>query len=185
MVAAQAVAERHGDTTLRLAPSLADSEILARTVTPFLEFTSALLDALDAAAHFPGPTEAWAHHNYTDLERRREDTGVQAVRALIRDRWTGYVEGEAPTVWITEGGVRVPNVSLYYPDEDPLEAQALSIAQGWERHVRDDGAGAGVAMFAQYQTYTDPRFDAGLLEPWPSTVRRPAYAVWGSLPSHG
>jgi hypothetical protein len=185
MVAAQAVAERHGDTTLRLAPSLADSEILARTVTPFLEFTSALLDALDAAAHFPGPTEAWAHHNYTDLERRREDTGVQAVRALIRDRWTGYVEGEAPTVWITEGGVRVPNVSLYYPDEDPLEAQALSIAQGWERHVRDDGPGAGVAMFAQYQTYTDPRFDAGLLEPWPSTVRRPAYAVWGSLPSHG
>jgi hypothetical protein len=73
---------------------------------------------------------------------------------------------------------------VYHPGEDPLQAQARCLREGWERHYRDDGAGAGVAMLAQYQTYADPRFDCGLLDPWPSTTRRPSYAVWASLPRH-
>ena len=56
--------------------------------------------------------------------------------------------------------------------------------EGWERHERDDGPGAGVAMLAQYQTYADPRFDAGLLDPWPVGAAAPVYDVWASLPRH-
>ena len=76
-------------------------------------------------------------------------------------------------------------MAAYYPTEDRRAAQALSWRTGWDRHVRDDGAGAGVGMLAQYTTYADPRFDCGLLEPWPSEVRRPVYDVWTSLPRIG
>jgi hypothetical protein len=182
MSTARAVADEHGDATLLLAPGLADSETVSRMVTPFGEFAAALLDALEERRHRPGPREAWSHHNYLDLERRLEATGTQRLREVLRGRWTGYAEGEAPTVFITEGGARVSRMREHHPDEDPLEAQARSLRVGWERHARDDGPGAGVAMFAQYQTYSDPRFDAGLLDPWPSTRRRPIYAAWAALP---
>ena len=51
-----------------------------------------------------------------------------------------------------------------------------------ERHARDDGAGAGVWMFAQYSLHADPSFDCGLLEAWPSTTRRPSFAAWSAGP---
>ena len=44
--------------------------------------------------------------------------------------------------------------------------------------------GAGVAMFAQYLLYADPNFDCGLLDPYPSTVKRPAYAAWKAFPAY-
>jgi hypothetical protein len=153
MAGAQAVAARHGDTTMLFAPSTADSEVLGRTVT-------------------------------TDLERRSEATQTQLLRAVLKDRWWGYVDGADPTVFLTEGGVRLTRMQAYYPDEDPLEAQARSIALAGERHARDDGPGEGVAMLAQYTLYADPRFDTGLLDPWPSTRRRPSYDAWAMLPSH-
>jgi hypothetical protein len=184
LATAQAVADRHGDTTLMLAPSTADSEIVGRTVTQFDEFAAAVLDALDVLGHRPGPMQAWAHHNYTDLERRAEESYTQRLRAVLRDRWTGFAEGTPPTVFITEGGVRLGKMRDYYPTEDVLEAQARSMREGWERHQRDDGPGEGVAMLAQYQTYSDPRFDAGLLDPWPSGRPRPIHDVWAALPRH-
>jgi hypothetical protein len=166
------------------APSTADSEVLGRTVTPHLEFAAALLDALDAIGYHPSPQQAWAHHNYTDLERRSEATQTQLLRAVLKDRWWGYIDRADPTVFLTEGGVRLSRMRDYYPDEDPLEAQARSIALAGERHARDDGPGEGVAMLAQYTLYADPRFDTGLLDPWPSTRRRPSYDAWAALPSH-
>ena len=63
MATARAVAARHGDTTLLLAPSTADAENPARNVTRYDEFAPALLDALEGIGHTPGPMEAWAHHN--------------------------------------------------------------------------------------------------------------------------
>ncbi len=180
--AAQAVADGVGGTSLLFAPSAADSEVRTRIVTHFDEFAAALLDALQAAAIQVGPRVAWAHHNYSDLERRWDTTYLQQLRDVLRGRWTGFEEGEPPTVFVTEGGARLSKMRALYPAEDPLAAQAESLRQGWDRHVRDDGPGAGVAMLAQYQTYSDPRFDTGLLDPWPSTVRRPAYDVWASLP---
>ena len=184
LLTAQAISARHGHSTLMLAPSAADSEASGRTVTPYDESTANLLDAMDAAGYRPHAQQAWAHHNYTDLERRDTNTRTQAVRRLLTGRWAGYAEGTGPTVFITEGGARTTRMRSYYPGEDPLQAQADSMRLGWDRHATDDGAGAGVAMLAQYQTYADPRFDSGLLDPWPAVVRRPIYDVWASLPRH-
>jgi hypothetical protein len=184
MQTAATVAARHGDDTLLLAPSFADSELAGRTVTQYDEFAPRLLDALAAIGHRPGATSVWAHHNYTDLERRSADTKAQRLRALLQGRWTGYSEGAAPTIFMTEGGVRLSKMAAYYPTEDRLAAQARSWQEGWDRHHRDDGPGAGIGMLAQYTTYADPRFDSGLLDPWPAVMRRPAYAVWASLPRY-
>jgi hypothetical protein len=184
MQTAASIAARHGDDTLIFAPSLADSELGGRTVTQYDELATRLLDALAAIGHQPGPTTAWAHHNYTDLERRLTDTKAQRLRAVLDGRWTGYREGGIPAVFMTEGGVRLSKMAAYYPTEERLAAQALSWQQGWDRHHRDDGPGAGIAMLAQYTTYAEPRFDCGLLDPWPAVVRRPAYSVWTSLPRY-
>ena len=155
--AAQAVADGVGGTSLLFAPSAADSEVRTRIVTHFdEEFAAALLDVLQAAAIQVGPRVAWAHHNYSDLERRWDTTYLQQLRDVLRGRRTGFEEGEPPTVFVTEGGARLSKMRALYPAEDPLAAQAESLRQGWDRHVRDDGPGAGVAMLAQYQTYSAP-----------------------------
>jgi hypothetical protein len=86
-------------------------------------------------------------------------------------------------VLITEGGARLSRMRALYPGEDPRAAQAESIRLALERHARDDGPGAGVGMIAQYTIHADPAFDSGLLERWPSTVRRPSFAAWSAGPS--
>ena len=185
MHTAAGIAAAHGGDTLLLAPSFADSELGGRTVTQYDELAPELLDALTAIGHVAGPNEVWAHHNYTDLERRSTETKLQRMRAQLAGRWTGLAEGGGPAVWVTEGGVRLGRMASYYPAEDARAAQALSWQLGWDRHVRDDGAGAGVGMLAQYTTYAEPRFDCGMLDAWPAVVRRPAYAYWTTLPRIG
>lgn len=182
-VTARAIAAARGDSTLLFHGSLADTSGDGRRASPYDEFTAAYLDALDQRGFLSTAQDAYAHHNYTDLERRETVTRVQRVRDLLRGRWTGYAEGEAPTVFVTEGGVRVNRTREHFPQEDPLEGQALSMRLAMQRYGRDDGPGAGVAMLAQYQTYTDPGFDSGLLEPWPSTTRRPVYGAWAAGPA--
>jgi len=184
MRTAQALSARHAHDTLLFGPSTADSEQGGRTVTNYEPFTIALLDALDAIGYRAHDRQAWAHHNYLDLEGRDIEPRVQRLRGLLRGRWSGYAEGDGPTVFITEGGVRLQAQRTRYPTEDARQAQAASWRLAFERYARDDGPGAGVAMLAQYTTYADPRFDCGLLEPWPSTVRRPVYDVWATLPRH-
>ncbi len=183
-VTARAVAAARGDTTLLLHGSMADADGQGRLVTGWNAFTPALLDELDARGFAATPRDVFAHHSYIDVERRASTNArVQGVRGFLRGRWTGYVEGEAPTVWITESGARVSRMREYYPTEDPLQAQADTMRLAVQRFGRDDGPGAGVGMLAQYQTYSDPRFDTGLLDPWPSTVRRPVFDVWAAAPS--
>ncbi len=98
------------------------------------------------------------------------------MRKALTGRWRGYSTGQAPTVFVTEGGARLTRMPTLYPGEDPRQAQR----QVPPRRLGDAphatrGAGAGVAMFAQYLLYADPNFDTGLLDPWPSTVKRPSY----------
>ena len=69
-----------------------------------------------------------------------------------------------------------------YPGEDPLAAQAKCLQTAWNLHSGASGGGEGVAMLAQYLLYADPNYDCGLLEPAPSTVKRPAYATWKTFP---
>jgi hypothetical protein len=182
MIAAQAISAAAGHPTLLLAPSFADSELGGRTVTQYDEFAVALLDALAAAGYRPGPNEAWAHHNYTDIERRAGTTRIQRLRSLLAGRWTGLADATGPVILVTEGGCRLSRMRTYFPTEDPRAAQAHSIARALDLYARDDGLGAGIGMLAQYTIHGDPSFDCGLLEPWPSTVRRPAFAAWAAGP---
>ena len=85
---------------------------------------------------------------------------------------------------MTEGGARLSRMPALYPAEDARQAQAKCLRDAWALHQRDDGAGAGVAMFAQYLLYADPNFDCGLLDPYPSTVKRPGYAAWKAFPAY-
>ena len=183
MATAQLVAARYGSTTRLYAPSASDSDTASsRRYTRWNEFVPALLDALAARGYRPGPTQAWSHHNYSDVEYRTATTRLQKIRAQLAGRWTGYVTGQAPTVFVTEGGARLSRMPTLYPGEDPRAAQAKCLRDAWALHARDSGPGVGVAMFAQYLLYADPNFDCGLLDPWPSTVKRPAYAAWKAFP---
>ena len=180
---AQGISARRAHSTMLYAPSISDDD--ARTserYTRWDEFVLALLDELEAIGYQPHSGQAWSHHNYTDVEKRQTETRSQAIRALLKGRWGGHVEGEAPTVYVTEGGARLSRMPDLYPGEDPREAQARCLRDAWALHERPDGAGAGVAMFAQYLLHSDPNFDSGLLDPYPSTVKRPAYEAWRAFP---
>jgi hypothetical protein len=182
MATAQGISARSGHSTMLYAPSISDDD--ARTserYTRWDEFVRALLDALDALGYRPHARQAWSHHNYTDVERRRTETNTEAIRALLRGRWAGYEEGEGPTVFVTEGGARLSRMPDLYPDEDPREAQARCLRDAWALAAKPD---AGVAMFAQYLLHADPNFDCGLLDPYPSTVKRPAYTAWRAFPAY-
>jgi hypothetical protein len=185
LMTAQGISARTRHSTMLYAPSISDDD--ARTserYTRWSEFVPALLDELAAIGYTPHPGQAWSHHNYTDVEKRQTSTRSQAIRALLRGRWGGHVEGEGPTVHITEGGARLSRMPRLYPAEEPRAAQAKCLRDAWALHERPDGAGAGVAMFAQYLLYADPNFDCGLLDPFPSTVKRPAYEAWRAFPAY-
>jgi hypothetical protein len=185
LMTAQGISARSAHSTMLYAPSISDDD--ARTSersTRWDEFVPALLDELEAIGYLPHSGQAWSHHNYTDVEKRQTETRSQAIRALLKGRWGGHVEGEAPTVFVTEGGARLSRMPALYPGEDAREAQAKCLRDAWALHERADGAGAGVAMFAQYLLYADPNFDCGLLDPYPSTVKRPAYEAWRAFPAY-
>ena len=182
MASARAVSAATGHPGLLLVPSFADSNQGGRTVTHYDELTVALLDELAATGAVVGANEAWAHHNYTDVEGRVEATKTQHLRTLLAGRWTGMADPTGPVVLITEGGARLSQMRALYSTEDPRAAQAESIRLALERHARTDGPGAGVWMFAQYTLHADRSFDCGLLEAWPSTTRRPSFAAWSAGP---
>ena len=185
MATAQWISARYGHSTRLYAPSISDSDTASsRRYARWDTFVPQLLDALDAGGYVPHGNQAWSHHNYSDVEYRTPaaSTRLQVVRKALAGRWRGYATGQAPTVFVTEGGARLSRMPTLYPGEDPRQAQAKCLADAWAAHRSDTGAGAGVAMFAQYLLYADPNFDTGLLDPWPSTVKRPAYTTWASFP---
>jgi hypothetical protein len=166
-------------------PSISDDDApTGRLHTHAEDFVPALLDAFAQTGYRPHALQAWSHHNYADVEKRRTSTGTQRIRALLAGRWTGYGAGPEPTVFITEGGARLSRMPALYPGEEPRRAQARCVRDAWTLH-RHTVAGAGVAMLAQYLLYADPNFDCGLLDPYPSTEKRPAYAAWKAFPVAG
>jgi hypothetical protein len=178
---AQQVSARFGHTTTLYAPSCSDSDANSRLITPYDAFATLLLDSMAQIGYVPHSKQAWALHNYSDVEQRTT-TRLQTVRTRLNGRWQGLVEGQAPTVFVTEGGARVTKMKSLYPTEDPLQAQASCLQTAWTNHSSDSGGGAGVAMLAQYLLYADVNFDCGLLEPHPSTNKRPSYTTWKTFP---
>ena len=180
---AQQVSARFGHSTTLYAPSTSDSDANSRLNTPYDAFTTLLLDSMAQIGYVPHSKQAWALHNYTDVEQRTT-LRLQTVRTRLNGRWRGLAEGTAPTVFVTEGGARIAKMKSLYPAEDPLQAQATSLRTAWTNHAANSGGGAGVAMLAQYLLYADVNFDCGLLDPSPSTVKRPSYAAWKSFPRY-
>ena len=168
------------------APSISDSDTAtSRLYQRYDEFLPALLDACAAIGYLPHSRQAWSHHNYPDVEKRQTATRTQLIRSQLAGRWFGYgSSGSSPTVFVTEGGARLSRMPALYPGEDPRAAQAKCLRDAWALHQRDTGAGAGVAMFAQYLIYADPNFDCGLIDPYPSAGKRPAYAAWKAFPTY-
>ena len=179
LATAQAISASFGHSTMLFAPSISDSHAAA---TRYDTFVPALLDACDAIGYVPHARQAWSHHNYADVEQRRAATRTQAIRRLLAGRWKGYGDGSTPTVFVTEGGARLSRMRALYPGEDPRDAQARCVRDAWTLHTSGPAAGAGVAMLAQYLLYADPNYDSGLLDPYPSTVKRPAYEAWKAFP---
>jgi hypothetical protein len=157
-----------------------------RQRTMYATAVKSALDGLDAIGFKAHSRFAWSHHNYTDVEQDQgADVGIRNraahVRSLLVNRWSGWpqngVDKTAPGVFVTEGGARV-NVA------GSLARQAELIKRNWDRMARDDADGAGVAMLAQYLSYSAPYFDTGVCEP--SSIggaKRPAYSTWKALPT--
>jgi hypothetical protein len=201
-VTARELNAERGDPFVLLGPSLQDGPDRNRRQVPFGEFTTALLDELDRRGFEPGPRFAWAHHNYRDLE---EDRGVGQVRSpttpdrgvensvgalgrLLAGRWRGMQHRGAPAIWLTEGGVRMSRLEEVWfahglwPGLTERELAALLLERGWRRLHRDDGDGAGVALFANYLLYTSRGADSGLRELYlTGGEKREVFAVWTRL----
>ena len=168
------------------APSISDDDApTSERYTRWSEFVPALLDELAAIGYLPHSRQAWSHHNYTDVEQRQTATRSQAIRALLRGRWDGYVEGERADRVRHRGRRAAVADAAPLPGRGPARgAGASACATPGRCTSAPDGAGAGVAMFAQYLLYADPNFDCGLLDPYPSTVKRPAYEAWRAFPAY-
>ena len=143
MRTAQQVSARLGHTTTLYAPSTSDSDADSRLNTPYDAFATLLLDSMAQIGYVPHAKQAWSLHNYSDVEQRTT-LRIQAVRSRLSGRWRGLVEGQAPTVFVTEGGARISKMKSLYPAEDPLQAQAMSLQTAWINHASDAGGGAGV-----------------------------------------
>ena len=78
-----------------------------------------------------GPDEAWSHHNYTDLERRSVETKLQRMRgAHWRAAGPGFSEGALPTVFVTEGGVRLSKMARLLPERGSPRGPGAELAAG-------------------------------------------------------
>jgi hypothetical protein len=111
---------------------------------------------------------------------------VANVRSiLLKQNWVGYGGASNPTIFLTEGGVRVDQLIALkgMSAGEALNAQSGYIKQVWNLLAQDGGVGAGVGMMSNYLWYTSD-YDTGLRQPlaWAGGTPRPAYSAWQGLP---
>jgi hypothetical protein len=187
METAAAVAARHSDPPLLVAPATGDPAGDSRLRTGYDTFTRALLDRLAERRFAPGPGFAWSHHNYTDVEADLAGVAnrVAQVRGLLAGRWTGWPHGDAgePGILVTESGARPEVAARNFGLTDPAAAlfkQAELIERAlWRLAVGPEGLGVG--MVCQYLFVTDGFYDSGLCEL--DGAPRPAYYAWARQPT--
>lgn len=192
---AQSITAGYGSQPLLLGPGSSDVSDSSRLSVPYDEFTTLLLDALDAVGFRPGPQFAWSQHNYTDVAydqgsgslTSRTTSHAATARRLLAGRWAGWPNGDTsqPALLIPEGGTTLPKLARVYGTSNAAELRALQaeLLQRNAARMASPGEGAGVAMLGQYLFYSDPRFDSGLCEV--DGTKRPAFEAWASLPSGG
>ena len=87
-------------------------------------------------------------------------------------------------MFVTEGGARLSRMPDLYPAEEPREAQASACAtRGRCMRARTAPGPAWRCSPSTCSTPT-PTSTAGLLDPFPSTVKRPAYEAWKAFPAY-
>lgn len=149
-------------------PATSDRVGGGRLGTDHLEFTRALIDAIEARP------DAWSHHTYGDVEN---DTGERLAAAgrLVRDRWPDM------PIQVTETGARLTAIARAERLRDDglvRRRQAELIARAYER-LRASAAGDGVELVLQYLFITDMNYDSGLCEL--DGRPRPSYFAWAQL----
>ena len=151
--------------------------------TRWSEFVPALLDELAAIGYLPHSGQAWSHHNYTDVERRRRATRSQAIRRAAEGA-LGRPRGGRGADRLHHGGRRaaVADAATCTPARTRARRRRAACATPGRCTSAADGAGAGVAMFAQYLLYADPNFDCGLLDPCPEHGETPGLEAWRAFP---
>ncbi|HZH24341.1 MAG TPA: hypothetical protein VEY49_05510 [Solirubrobacteraceae bacterium] len=171
-----AIARRHDEPVICLAPSLSDAESdKAHLITEQRPFIAALLEALHRRGFEGGERWVWSFHNYNDAERGGDR--VSAMRAQLAGRWRGRDAPDGgPLVYATEGGVRLSGVERRLGRElSPRRqrlGQASMLADAIARYERTPGVG----LFTQYTVTADPRYDCGLREA--DGRARPAFAAF-------
>lgn len=176
------------ETTIRLlGPATSDSSEASYKRTPYYEFSRELFKWLKAMRFRPGPHVAWSHHNYGDVEYARHDlsrpgrdpdqcstNSAAWTRKLLKDgsagyRWEGWPRGgNNPELLITEGGARLELIPRLWNvragDVASIKGtQALLVADNFNR-MNAGPLSNGIAMTNNYLTYSDPRYDTGLLD---------------------
>jgi hypothetical protein len=187
MQTAATLAGQRPGAPLLVGPATADVVGDSPLQTGYDTFTTAVLRRLAERGFRPGPSFAWSHHDYTDVEEDRAGAhnGVARVRARLEGNWAGWPRGDVadPGILITESGARVTEMAKRFGVADPAAARMLQ-AQAIERSLRrllSGPEGNGVAMLCQYLFVTDANYDSGLCEL--DGTPRPAYYAWGRSPT--
>ena len=203
MSTVDALARRHANPPLLLAPSCSDSLTAdaPRTTTrshnlPTLTtadpFAPSLLTALEARGFAAGDGWVWSFHNYIDAERKMQQA-VELRRLLSTRGWAGRRLDGGPELWCTEGGCRLAAMQTRFSPafgrdlttEERKQQQALVVTESLSRHHYAKGAGAGIGMLTQYTTYADRNFDSGVLdEVVLGAAVRPSLKAWSDVPEY-
>jgi hypothetical protein len=203
-ITAKQIADDAGRDIVLAGPGSADLTASNRLRTGYHSLGERVLASLAQAGVVPGPGFAWTHHNYADVtydqgpgstapdaatNPARQTNLAADMRSRLVGRWAGWPDADVanPQLLLTEGGATLANMRVRYGLSDPAEQrrkQAELIQRNWARMASDSGAGAGIAMTAQYLLYSDASFDSGLCEPKDAGgATRPSYQVWKGLPS--
>ena len=197
MRTAQEIGAEHGHPLRLAAPSTWDGPKLepvgpggSRMYTDYERFTQAVLAALAADGFAADERFVWTQHNYLDtLLELGGDTATPnraaSTRAMLVGRWSGRpeggVRGEAPGVWLTEGGVDLREDRVA---GDTGEQRRL-LERNWRRMASDSGDGAGIGMLTNYLAYSELHYDSGLRDPLLSGgAPRAAAQAWRGFPTH-
>ena len=191
---AKSITASYGSEPVLLGPGTGDRVTNTRTGTSFDGFGNLLLDRLKTTGFVAGRKFAWSHHNFTDIEydigtgssTGRLVTRAATARRLLIGRWSGWpnADSSSPVMLIDEGAARLNKIDGVYGNSDPTfvrEQQAFLLQRNWDRMLTE-ADGAGVSMVTQYLMTTQTYFDCGLCET--DGVKRPAFAVWSSLPAN-
>ena len=117
MKTAQGISARYAHSTMLYAPSISDTTPpRAACYTRWDEFVPEAARRAGGDG-LPGHSrQAWSHHNYTDVERRRTATRTQSIRGAAR-RAAGPATPRAARrrSSSTEGGARLSRMPALYP----------------------------------------------------------------------